>query len=266
MTDAVATYGSGIKVTPRVVLPHAFHGRTRADKIRSLAQANLRLIPHMIRTAMAPRDAGLIPAFHAHIAAKGYEFTSDDADSSIPYVAPLLREFAARTDRAIRYMEIGALEGRNLAFLDWLLPARLDVTVIDPWFDEEFNPDGNYHAIEDRFRRNMARASFPAMTLHKGFSGTELPRLRAEGQKFDLIYVDGSHAAIDVITDMGYCASMLAPGGMMILDDSWHDIAEIGGPGVKQAVDNFLRVFGRYFEVKAVYRQVALVKTDEIPR
>jgi hypothetical protein len=53
MTDAVATYGSGIKVTPRVVLPHAFHGRTRADKIRSLAQANLRLIPHMIRTAMA---------------------------------------------------------------------------------------------------------------------------------------------------------------------------------------------------------------------
>jgi hypothetical protein len=266
MTADVRTYGAGVKVTPRVVLPHAFHGRTRADKLRSLAQANLRLLPHMIATALRPRDAGLIARFNDHLNAKGYEFTSDDADSSIPYVAPLLKDFAAQTTQTIRYMEIGALEGRNLAFLDWLLPGRLDVTVIDPWFDEEFNPDGNYHAIEARFRRNMARAQFPAMTLHKGFSGTELPKLRAASEKFDLIYVDGSHAALDVTIDLGYCASMLVPGGMMILDDYWHDIAEIGGPGVKQAVDNFLRVFGRYFEIKAVYRQVALVKTDEIPR
>ncbi len=266
MTAEVRTYGADVKVTPRVVLPHAFHGRTKADKIRSLAQANLRLVPHMVKTALRPRDAGLIPAFHAHLNAKGFEFTSDDADSSIPYIAPILKAFAAQSDQTIRYMEIGALEGRNLAFLDWLMPGRLDVTVIDPWFDEEFNPDGQYHGIEARFHRNLARNTFAGTRTIKGFSGTELPKLRAANESFDLIYIDGSHAALDVGIDLAFCASILAPGGMMIMDDYWHDIAEIGGPGVKPAVDQFLKTFARYFEIKAVYRLVVLVKTDAIPR
>jgi hypothetical protein len=41
-------------------------------------------------------------------------------------------------------VEIGAYEGRNLAFMDWLLPKRLAVTVIDPWFDEALNPEEKY--------------------------------------------------------------------------------------------------------------------------
>jgi hypothetical protein len=54
----------------------------------------------------------------------GYEFTSGWASNNIPFVTPLLRDFVgqARTTRAIRYLEIGAYEGRNLAFMDWLIP------------------------------------------------------------------------------------------------------------------------------------------------
>jgi len=66
--------------------------------------------------------------------------------------------------------------------------------------------------------------------------------------------------------DMCFCANLLKVGGMMILDDYWHDISDIGGPGVKQAVDRFLGVFRRHFEVVAAYRQVVLVKTAHIPR
>jgi predicted O-methyltransferase YrrM len=105
-----------------------------------------------------------------------------------------------------------------------------------------------------------------AVETRRGFSGDELPKLRAAGRRFDLIYVDGSHAALDVTIDMSFAASLLVPGGMMILDDYWHDVSEIGGPGVKQAVDRFLAVFARYFRVVGAYRQVVLVKTDEIPR
>jgi hypothetical protein len=65
---------------------------------------------------------------------------------------------------------------------------------------------------------------------------------------------------------MCFCASLLTIGGMMVLDDYWHDISDISGPGVKQAVDRFLSVFSRYFTVDAVYRQVVLTKTAEIPR
>ena len=59
---------------------------------------------------------------------------------------------------------------------------------------------------------------------------------------------------------------MLEVGGLIIMDDYWHRESEIGGPGVQQAVDRFHGAFQDYFEIEAVYRQVALRKVAEIPR
>lgn len=266
MTADVQTWGHGIDVTPRVVLPHAYSGRNLFDKLRSLSQANVSLLPSMLATAMRPRATTAAGEFARHVEAKGFEFTYDGVSANIPYIVPLLKDFAGRSDRAIRYLEIGAYEGRNLAFLDWLLPGRLDVLAVDPWFDETHNPDEAYRSIEARFRRNVGRMGHRSVEILRGFSSEELPKLRANGRRFDLIYVDGSHAALDVMIDMSFAATLLTPGGMMVLDDYWHDVAEIGGPGVKQAVDRFLAVFGRYFRVVGAYRQVVIVKTDELPR
>lgn len=237
-----------------------------ADPIRALATMNGRFAQPFAQTMLvrpkARADAG---AFAAHCAAMGFEFTTEWADNNIPYVAPLLRDFAAGRGQ-IRYLEIGAYEGRNLAFMDWLLPAKLDVTVIDPWFDEALNPEEKYHAVEPRFRRNVAKLNFTSLATRKGFSTYELPKMLAAGDRFDLIYVDGSHTAWAVMVDLAYCAALLDIGGMMVLDDYWHDESEIGGPGVKQAVDRFHGIFRNYFEITAVYRQVALTKVAEIPR
>lgn len=234
-------------------------------RLKSLATINGRFAPHLAKS-LATTAAGTEAAdFAAYVEAKGFEFTTEWADNNIPYVTPMLRRFAAGRGQ-IRYMEIGAYEGRNLAFLDWLLPARLDVTVIDPWFDEALNPEEKYHAVEPRFRRNMAKLNFPSLTTHKGFSTYELPRMLQAGEAFDLIYIDGSHTAWAVMVDLAYCAAMLEVGGLMIMDDYWHRESEIGGPGVQQAVDRFHGAFQDYFEVEAVYRQVALRKTREIPR
>lgn len=238
-------------------------------KLRSLTKINPRLAPNLAKTLLGgQRDAAVVEAFNGHAEGAGFEFTSTWASNNIPFVAPLLRDFAARRPEGetIRYLEIGAYEGRNLAFMDWLLPNRLAVTVIDPWFDEALNPEEKYHAVEPRFRRNMAKCGFKSLTTHKGFSTYVLPRMLERGEAFDLIYVDGSHTALAVLIDLCFCASLLSVGGMMVLDDYWHDVSEIGGPGVKQAVDQFHGAFGRYFEIAAVYRQVALVKTAEIPR
>ena len=237
-----------------------------ADKLRALTTINGRFAPQLAQTMLldrkAPADAA---AFSEHVTAGAFEFTTAWADNNIPYVAPVLRRFAEGRDR-IRYLEIGAYEGRNLAFMDWLLPARLDVTVIDPWFDESLNPEEKYHAVEPRFERNAAKLSFPALRTIKGFSTYELPKMLEAGEAYDLIYIDGSHTAWAVTIDLAYCAAMLSVGGLMIMDDYWHDESEIGGPGVKQAVDRFHGSFRRYFEIEAVYRQVALRKIAEIPR
>jgi len=237
-----------------------------ADPLRALASLNGRFAAPLAQTMLgAQRGGGDAAAFAAHAAAAGFEFTESWADDNIPFSAPLLRRFAK--DRGpIAYLEIGAYEGRNLAFIDWLLPRRVEATVIDPWFDEALNPEDKYHAVEPRFRRNAGRLGFPAMKVIKGFSTYELPRMLSEGDAFDLIYVDGSHTAWAVLTDLAFCAAMLRVGGLIILDDYWHEVSEIGGPGVKQAVDRFHGAFRRYFDIEAVYRQVALRKTAEIPR
>jgi hypothetical protein len=70
-----------------------------------------------------------------------------------------------------------------------------------------------------------------------------------------------------VLIDLCFCASLLSVGGMMVLDDYWHDISEIGGPGREAGRrTSSIGAFGRYFEITAVYRQVALTKIAEIPR
>lgn len=237
-----------------------------ADPIRALATLNGRFAAPLAQTMLAkPKAREDAAAFAAHCQAMEFEFTTEWADNNIPYVAPLLRDFAQGRGQ-IRYLEIGAYEGRNLAFMDWLLPAKLDVTVIDPWFDETLNPEEKYHAVEPRFRRNVAKLNFSGLSTRKGFSTYELPKMLEGGETFDLIYVDGSHTAWAVMVDLAYCAALLDIGGMMVLDDYWHHESEIGGPGVKQAVDRFHGVFRDYFDITAVYRQVALTKTAEIPR
>ncbi|MET0294603.1 MAG: class I SAM-dependent methyltransferase, partial [Phenylobacterium sp.] len=70
---------------------------------------------------VGPKAEGDPAAFADHCAQRGFEFTTDWADNNVPYVAPLLRDFA--TGRGpLRYLEIGAYEGKNLALMDWLLP------------------------------------------------------------------------------------------------------------------------------------------------
>jgi predicted O-methyltransferase YrrM len=255
--------------TGRIVQPHADTGiRTAAEKWRSLSHFNPRLMLKLAETRfLTPRDNDAAAAFKAYRDGRDFRFSYDFVSNNIPYVAPLLRAFAkAHGPDKIRYLEIGAYEGLNLTFMDWLLPGRLAVTAIDPWFDETLNPHEKFHAVQDRFHHNIALTGHRALDARKAFSGDVLPVMREAGVVFDLIYVDGSHTALDVMIDLCFCASLLRVGGMMILDDYWHDISDVSGPGVKQAVDNFLAIFHAYFSIKAVYRQVVLVKTAPIPR
>ncbi|MGH6992410.1 MAG: class I SAM-dependent methyltransferase [Caulobacteraceae bacterium] len=238
----------------------------RPAPLRNLASMNRRFAPHLARTlVLEPRERNVAAAFASHAAKARFEFTDDWTAGNLPFSAPLIRRFALGRER-IAFLEIGAYEGRNLAFMDWLLPGQIEATVIDPWFDEALNPEAKYHEVEPRFRRNAERLTTPWLRIHKGFSTYELPKMVEAGEAFDLIYVDGSHTAWSVMVDLAFCAALLKVGGMMILDDYWHEESEIGGPGVKPAVDRFHGLFHRYFTIEAVYRQVVLRKVSDIPR
>jgi predicted O-methyltransferase YrrM len=50
-------------------------------------------------------------------------------------------------------------------------------------------------------------------------SSVVLPELISKGERFDLIYIDGSHAAADVMTDAVLSYLLLNVGGVILFDD-----------------------------------------------
>lgn len=131
---------------------------------------------------------------------------------------------ASWRERALRILEIGSWEGRSaLFFLNYLPRARL--VCVDtfagsiehhtwPWWQRI----GQLRSIETRFDRNLAPFAHRVRKL-KDDSLHAVGRLGLEGQRFDLVYVDGSHRAIDVYRDGVLAWPLVAPGGIVMFDD-----------------------------------------------
>ncbi len=78
--------------------------------------------------------------------------------------------------------------------------------------------------------------------------------------RFDLIHVDGSHHADDVVVDAVQSYARLKVGGIMILDDFlWRDY-ESRRDNPAAAINAFLRLKAGTYEFVLVYYQVILRK------
>ena len=64
-----------------------------------------------------------------------------------------------------------------------------------------------------------------------------LPRLLAEGRRFDLAFVDGNHRFDAVFLDLYYLGRLARPGGVIVLDD--HQL-----PGIAKAASFFVKNLG----------------------
>lgn len=151
---------------------------------------------------------------------KPYKFGSDWFSSRIPNWEKQLAHLKGKP--GLNYLEVGPYEGRS--FL-WVLDNVLThpsskATAIDIFAaDTSTHYDASYEA---RFRANVARSgAAERVTIIKGSSQDEL-RALATGP-FDVIYIDGSHAAEDVLADTVLAWPLLKEGGIMIFDDyTWH--------------------------------------------
>ena len=120
----------------------------------------------------------------------------------------------------LRFLEIGCFEGRaSLWMLENVLThpsSRLDV--IDTFEGSpEFEVMGIDGATLNRFTRNVAPYA-DQVTVMQGMSGSILRTLPAV-ETYDFIYVDGSHAAPDVLTDAVLSWPLLKKRGVMVFDD-----------------------------------------------
>ncbi len=78
--------------------------------------------------------------------------------------------------------------------------------------------------------------------------------------RFDFVYVDAAHDAMNVLRDAVLAFELLAVGGVMIFDDyTWNVMpAQIDCP--KMAIDSFVSCYGRQIEVIGMSYQLALRK------
>ena len=167
-----------------------------------------------------------------------YEFTVDWVSNNVEDWRKHLGEFRGKPD--LRSLEIGSYEGRSaIWFLEEILTHHSSrITCVDLFEVAE---------IEARFDRNV-EASGVAFKVHKIKGDSQVVLRQLGAQKFDFIYIDGSHTAKDVLLDTALSWGLLKEGGLLIFDDyrlriEWHPSRR-----PKMAIDAFLEIFDPYIE------------------
>jgi len=138
-------------------------------------------------------------------------------------IVPWSLTFARIFNRAdpVDVLEIGSWEGRSTLFLLTYF-TKGHLTAVDTWAAHtegyEYKATSDSLDIEARFDSNVAPCA-ARLTKRKGSSLNVLPQLLGEQQEFDVIYVDGSHFADDILADGITAWRMLKQGGILIFDD-----------------------------------------------
>lgn len=127
-----------------------------------------------------------------------------------------------------RILEIGSYEGRSSCyFIDAVAcNPRSEVHCVDTWEGGIEHGEIAMGDVEQRFHHNtrIALENTPKivrLAVHKGPSDQVLARLLAEGYGgyFDVVYVDGSHQAPDVLCDAVLGFRLVRVGGLLAFDD-----------------------------------------------
>jgi predicted O-methyltransferase YrrM len=160
--------------------------------------------------------------------------------------------------RPVRYLEIGSFEGGSLALIHTLLRGEMRATAIDPFSHYPELAATDWISTEARFDANTEKiGAAGAVRKLRGRSIDHLPRLIDAGEKFDLIFIDGSHHMLDVMVDAALAWRLLARPGLMIFDDYWFD--EIHGGEryrPRPAIDAFIGMMAREIDVVDMGGQV----------
>ena len=185
-----------------------------------------------------------------------YEFTLDWFSRLIPIWEPLLARL-----KPARILEIGSFEGRSTCYLieTCARTNHIEIYCVDTWEGGIENDKKTMPEVERRFDHNVAIAKTRAphgatVKKLKKKSVTALAEILSSNQPpFDLIYVDGSHQALDVLTDSIMAFQLLRVGGVMIFDDylwSWDPEGKQDTLNMpKAAIDSFINLFQRKLRV-----------------
>lgn len=165
--------------------------------------------------------------------------------------------------RPQKILEVGSYEGASVCYCIQVLSSQVDhleVHCVDTWEGGIEHQKGQFFeaemsSVEQRFQDNLkiqiSQALCPVdLAVHKGKSIQALAQLISNGmsQRFDMVYIDGSHQASDVIADAVLAFELVRVGGIMIFDDYLWAEPNISRDPLrcpKLAIDAFSNIFFR---------------------
>jgi predicted O-methyltransferase YrrM len=224
--------------------------------LRRTAGANeAHVLPAPTPEATAPEVDDRTARFRAEVVAHG-SFRSDMVSGNFTHWEPILRELEGAS---ARILEIGSFEGMSACYFLWRLPDAT-VTCIDTFAGgPSFAALGSDVAdLEAAFDRNVALVDSSRVRKLAGTSTEHLPPLLRAGETFDLVFVDGSDLALDVLVDAALSWQMLEPGGTLIFDNYvWRSpLGEDPLFHPAPAVDAFLTLVGAHCTVSRAAQEV----------
>lgn len=158
------------------------------------------------------------------------------------------------------YLEVGCFEGRSMCTVLSAVRTVKRAVAIDPWENYPQLPSLDMATVEKRFDKNVREAlaardgGGEPVSFHK-YKATSLKTLAGmlldwRQEKFDLVYIDGSHMPEAVLMDMMLAFRLLNTGGVMVVDDYlWRPDPKQYGDLMdtpRLAVDAFSHVMSRY--------------------
>jgi hypothetical protein len=205
-----------------------------------------------------PEPDAHVARFRATVLPRG-TFTQTWFLGDVPRWKTILDELEGT---AARVLEIGSFEGLGACYLLWRLPDAT-ITCVDTFAGsaEHRGTDIVVSELESRFDANIALVDATRVRKIVGDSRRELLDLLALEERFDLVYVDGSHLALDVMVDAVLSWQLLRSGGTLVFDDyGWTELGDDALLGPRAAIDAFLALVHGKYETRFHEYQVAIRK------
>lgn len=196
---------------------------------------------------------------------RGYQFTQDWFSNNLLVWQQVLKRFAHQPH--LHMLELGSWEGRSACWLlDHILTHGTSTLSCIDTFEgsiEHRQFDTIYiETLEQRFDANIARTGAAhKVTKYVGRSQDVMRTLPA--QTCDLLFIDGSHEATDVLQDALVGWGLIKVGGLLIFDDYRFSFGQNSERDPKVGIDLFLKLFCDKIKLVHQSYQVCLEKVHE---
>jgi predicted O-methyltransferase YrrM len=182
-----------------------------------------------------------------------------------PAQARLLWDSARALRPGDRVVEIGSYQGRSTVILASAVPEDATVTAIDPHAGTDRGPQEisgkETEAEQDSriFQENLERAGIrDRVTYLRHWSQDALAEVDG---RIDLLYIDGAHRYRPAKMDIDTWSERVAPGGVLLIHDSFSSIGVTGAILTSLAFSSQWRYVGRAQSMTR-YRRESLTTRD----